>query len=43
MEDLEFKKAPKSHLQTWAGLNRLITVSVVGIVIVLALMAATLV
>lgn len=42
-EELEFKAAPRANLQTWAGLNKLITYSSAGIVILLLLLAAILV
>ncbi|WP_425403940.1 hypothetical protein [Hwanghaeella sp.] len=42
MDEMEFKKAPQANLQTWSGVGRMITISSIAIVIVLALMAATL-
>ncbi|MDJ0684927.1 MAG: hypothetical protein QNJ84_09520 [Alphaproteobacteria bacterium] len=39
-EEMEFKKAPRANLQTWAGMNTLIIWSTAGIVIVLLLLAA---
>ena len=43
MEEMEFKKAPQANLQTWGGVGKMITISTIAIVIVLAIMAATLV
>ncbi|MDW3207865.1 MAG: hypothetical protein R8L07_20205 [Alphaproteobacteria bacterium] len=42
MDDMEFSKAPRANLDTWDGLKKTITWSSVAIVIVLAIMAATL-
>lgn len=42
MEDMEFNKAPRANLDTWDSLKKTITWSSVAIVIVLAIMAATL-
>ncbi len=42
-EELEFKQAPQANLQTYSGVNKLIAISVVGIVLVLLIMAGTLV
>ena len=42
MDEMEFKKAPQANLQTWNGVGKLITISTVAILIVLALMAAAL-
>ena len=43
MDEMEFKKAPQSNLQTWSGVGKLIAWSTIAIVIVLLIMAATLV
>ncbi|MEQ8443328.1 MAG: hypothetical protein RIM33_13145 [Alphaproteobacteria bacterium] len=42
MDDLEFSKAPRENLETWDGVKKVILYSSIGIIIVLALMAATL-
>lgn len=42
MEEMEFKKAPQANLQTWSGVGRMITISTVAILAVLAIMAAAL-
>lgn len=39
MNDLEFNKAPRGHLETWSGLQTVAKRSMVAIIIVLALMA----
>jgi|GEM_PF-3096322 len=43
MEEMEFKKAPQANLQTWAGVGRMIALSSIAIMVLLAIMAATLV
>ncbi|RVU38488.1 aa3-type cytochrome c oxidase subunit IV [Hwanghaeella grinnelliae] len=43
MDEMEFKKAPQANLQTWSGVGKMITISSIAIVILLAIMAATLV
>lgn len=37
---LEFEESPRAQLQTWNGVKRLITTSIIVAVIVLGLMAA---
>lgn len=39
---MEFEQAPRENLETWNILKKMITVSSIGIAIVLGLMAATL-
>ncbi len=41
--EMQFHKATEEHLRTWQRICKLFTVSVIAIVILLALMAATLV
>ncbi len=42
MQEMEFMSAPKHHLDTWAGLNKVVLYSSVAIVGLLLIMAATL-
>ena len=39
-EPMEFQQAPEPQLRTWSGVIRLITLSCIGIAVVLLLMAA---
>ncbi len=40
--DMEFKKAPQAHLDTWNNVTKLVFWSSIGVVVLLILMAATL-